>query len=913
VTGPYAAAADAYWQAGWRGILPLPPAAKKPPPDGWTGHGAPYPSYPDIHTWTEDRGAGNLAIRLPADLLGIDVDAYDGKPGAQTLTDLEIEHGPLPATWTSTSRDDGISAIRLFRVPVGVNWVGALPGIETIHAGHRYLVAAPSVHPDTGRKYEWRTPAGRVADRIPGPADLPELPLPWVAGLARPRQRTNPADLGAGGSATWLRHLRPGPQCPPVALLLAETVRRLADPAGGARHDLALSASRALAGFGGEGHAGVYDALGQLGNAFVVAASNPAHGGETRSTSEATAEYRDLLLGAIRLAAAGNPQPDQACGCETDQDLYDLVGEVPHQRDQPRQEPPANQAAVRLELDVTNPAVAADWLRDQLGRGQLAGMFLRADDLVFTPREGEDGYIPLSLREKDNDGPAQIRVVTAPGLAAAVSYRYRCSRTAITRNGNQITRPALFPPAAAQTAANALDMMRHLRRLRGATHTPVVRADGSILTAAGYDPETRLLHLPEPGLTIPPVPVEPSVAELAAAVALLQEMTAGFPFLTDHDRANIYGALLTPLLRLLTPPPYKLVAIGAPMPGSGKSLLASMLRIVHGGVFRSEMPEDDAELRKQITAILDVTTGPVVQFDNVSGMLTSSTLAGLLTSNRWDDRRLGVNEMVSRPNDRLWVLTGNNLLIGGDLPRRTLWVTIDPAMPEPHRRTGFAIENFELWVRQRRGQIVAALLTMTCSWVVAGMPRSAADRSDSYAGWITTLRGILGNAGIDGTLDHPDSSGETAGEDEWGVFLDAVHRVFGDATWTVPELLDRVGIVHAASIPVDALPGDLSEKTSKGSNPHGLSRSLGKWLRNREGRWANGKAARRRGQNRAGANLWQIVTYERSSAGSAGFAGSSSGPNARERQDDLGQGETGPTDPGHSPHSPHSPHQWPDW
>jgi hypothetical protein len=919
MTGPYAAAAELYWQAGWRGVLPLPAGKKSPPPDGWTGHGAPYPSYADITTWVEDKPRANLALRLPADILGLDVDAYGDKPGAATLAELETEHGPLPATWISTSRDDGISGIRLFQVPVGVNWISALPGIETIHAGHRYLVAAPSIHPDTGRKYRWTSPAGKAADQPPGPAGLPELPLPWVVALARPYARAQASDLHQAEAVAWLGQLRGGDPCPPVALILEQAVRQLTTAGGGARHEIARDSSRALTAFGGEGHAGVSGALGQLGHAFTAAALDPARGDNTRNADQAQAEYRDLLVGAIRLAAAANPQPAQECDCATDDDLYDLTGQQRPdqggQQEQTTDQPPERAAAdpVRPELDVTNPAVAADWLRNHLGRGHLAGMFLRTCDLVFTPREGEDGYVPLTCGEKDEDGPAQIRIVAAPALAAAVSYRYNCTRTTVTKAGNETTRPALFPTTAATTAVNALDMMRHLRRLRGVVHTPVVRSDGSILDTAGYDPDTRLLHLPDPGLVVPAVPAAPSPEQAAAAIGLLDQMIAGFPFLTQHDKANFLGALITPLLRLLTPPPYKLVAIGAKMPGSGKSLLASTLRVVHGGVVRSEMPEDDGELRKQVTAILDVTTGPVIQLDNVSGVLNSSVLAGLLTTNRWDDRRLGATEMVSRPNDRLWVITGNNLNIGGDLPRRSLWCTIDPNMPDPHLRTGFAIADFETWVREHRGQIIAALLTLVQGWVRAGMPAPAPERSDSYTRWITTLRGILSHAGVPGVFDHPDSAQTIGGEDEWGIFLDATHRVFGNGLWTVQQLLDRVNVVHAASISIDALPGDLAERASKAGDPRVVTRSLGMWLRNRDGRWVGDKAARNRGQNRDGVQIWQIVTYERSSAGTAGTAGTTSNPGARGFNHPRMDETVAPDSGKQSPQSPQSPQSWPDW
>ncbi|MCX4468744.1 hypothetical protein OOK41_00160 [Micromonospora sp. NBC_01655] len=151
-------------------------------------------------------------------------------------------------------------------------------------------------------------------------------------------------------------------------------------------------------------------------------------------------------------------------------------------------------------------------------------------------------------------------------------------------------------------------------------------------------------------------------------------------------------------------------------------------------MFRAELPEDDAELRKQITAILSITTGPVVVLDNVSGALKSSTLAGLLTTDLWDDRPLGSTSWTRSTNDRIWTVTGNNISIGGDLPRRTIRTVIDPGQPNPELRTGFAIDNLEGWVKERRGELLHALLTLVRAWVAAGKPLPVERASDTPDG-----------------------------------------------------------------------------------------------------------------------------------------------------------------------------------
>jgi hypothetical protein len=589
-------------------------------------------------------------------------------------------------------------------------------------------------------------------------------------------------------------------------------------------------------------------------------------GGESYSKGGAYAALYhggDHTAAARELAGAGYGTPLPNPAVEHREALSDILGG-------PLLEPVQQPAAAvprrtwRAEIDASNPAIAAEWLRYEAGQGRLAGLFRRAGAVVHTPREGEDGYLALTDDDEDEDGPAQVHPVTDSTLASRITYTYGVYRM-VKKGEDYEPAPALFPRSAARTALDVPDMLPHLRVLRGVIHSPVFRPDGSLVRDPGYDQATGLLHLPEPGLVVPRVADEPTRSDLADAVKLVLEMIDGFPFKTEHYRANYLGNLLTPLLRAITPPPYKLHAIEAHQPGSGKTLLANLARHIHGGVFRAEFPGDDNELRKQVTTILSVTTGPIVVIDNVSGALKSSALAGLLTSDQWDDRLLGGNEWVNARNDRLWTITGNNLSIGGDLPRRTIRTVIDPGVPNPELRTGFAIADLERWVRDHRGELLHALLVIIRAWVAAGRPVLAERASDGYARWVRTVDGILTHAGLDGRFDDPSTQIEVGSDDdEWAQFLAAVYRAYGERAWTAKELLgdvDQGGVIATGQIPVDALPGDLAEKALRHpKGPTGIARSLGMWLNNRDGRWAGGHVVRCVGKDRHDIKEWRITS-----------------------------------------------------
>lgn len=186
-----------YLAAGWS-PLPLRHNSKWPPPDGTTGNDGAYVSGADLQDWLdhgvpegenqpsrsadEVRG-GNIALRLPKNVVALDVDAYGEKPGAQTFARLQQTLGALPPTWRSSARTDGTSGIYLFRLPDGVesDFGDTGPGIETLRWNHRYAVVAPSLNPLSGTQYVWWW--GAQMTKAPRVDQLPELPGAWVEHL----------------------------------------------------------------------------------------------------------------------------------------------------------------------------------------------------------------------------------------------------------------------------------------------------------------------------------------------------------------------------------------------------------------------------------------------------------------------------------------------------------------------------------------------------------------------------------------------------------------------------------------------------------------------------------------------------------------------------------------------------------
>lgn len=209
----YADAVAAYRAAGWPSVLPV--ERKELQVRGVTGRQGRMPEPIDYKKWLLRWADHNAALRLPKYLIGIDVDAYDGKPGAETLAELEERWGALPRTIRSSARiGDPYSGIRFFRVPEEAEVATEFPGIEIIQFHHRYAVVWPSVHPDLQTQYRWWSTEGEMLDRVPQPTEFPWLPDGWWEGLRALAPASGEASgasgdsqSGAGGTRSTLAAL----------------------------------------------------------------------------------------------------------------------------------------------------------------------------------------------------------------------------------------------------------------------------------------------------------------------------------------------------------------------------------------------------------------------------------------------------------------------------------------------------------------------------------------------------------------------------------------------------------------------------------------------------------------------------------------------------------------------------------
>ena len=272
-------------------------------------------------------------------------------------------------------------------------------------------------------------------------------------------------------------------------------------------------------------------------------------------------------------------------------------------------------------------------------------------------------------------------------------------------------------------------------------------------------------------------------------------MLADFPFVDPASYANAVGALMTAICRHIIGGPVPMALFDATTQGTGKTLLAEVINIVLTGRPAETIspPSDPDEWRKQLTSTL-MQAPPIIIIDNVTTTVDWPYVAKVVTGEMHQDRILGKSQNVSVPVRCSWIVTGNNLQLAGDMPRRCFWVRMDAGCAEPFRRTGFKHEPLKDWVLEHRRELLMALLTLARAWFAAGRPRSHVAPIGSFERWTEIISGILEYAGIDSFLGNSEALFDEADVErvEWEAFLEMLEETFYGSPFTIAELWDRM-------------------------------------------------------------------------------------------------------------------------
>ena len=274
--------------------------------------------------------------------------------------------------------------------------------------------------------------------------------------------------------------------------------------------------------------------------------------------------------------------------------------------------------------------------------------------------------------------------------------------------------------------------------LTGIVATPFLRTDGSICEQPGYDAASGMLFKPD-DQDFPPIPQAPSKEDACTALKQLNSLIDTFPFVSKLDRSVALSGILSALDRrsMVTAP---LHALTAPVAGSGKSLLVDIISMIATGQIAPVIAQGrkDEEMDKRLETAL-MSGDSIISIDNCERPLESSTLCQALTQQRMKIRILGESRHTEVLVNALICATGNNLVVAGDLTRRTLLCSLDAGCERPELRS-FNTDVIET-IRTHRGRLVVAALTILRAWHIArAKERLSLSPFGSFEQWSRRVR-----------------------------------------------------------------------------------------------------------------------------------------------------------------------------
>ena len=305
--------------------------------------------------------------------------------------------------------------------------------------------------------------------------------------------------------------------------------------------------------------------------------------------------------------------------------------------------------------------------------------------------------------------------------------------------------------------AAANDIMA-FRPIVGVTTAPLLRDDGSIYTADGYDPHSQLFcdHTNLPPLNIPE---HPSEDDAKASLKAMRQIFIESPFadrVTDrendqatdlkqdpgHDESAFLNGLLLGVSRAsMEVAPAIILRATDGNAGAGKTTLARATAYTAYGYVPKDTPfgEDMVEFDK--TLLSELRAGPAaVLFDNGNNLTLRSNLLNLvLTSGRAHGRVLGLSEMADLMTRALILMTGNALGVSADDIRRVLVSNLDARTEDPELRPVSNGEFLDHVIKPRRAELLRHLLTI---WRWGRQQQGKIKRGDALISFDTYCRWV---------------------------------------------------------------------------------------------------------------------------------------------------------------------------
>jgi hypothetical protein len=243
---------------------------------------------------------------------------------------------------------------------------------------------------------------------------------------------------------------------------------------------------------------------------------------------------------------------------------------------------------------------------------------------------------------------------------------------------------------------------------------PIVLADGTILAGHGLSRDRGIVfRIPEQLLAQMPRREHCNDAAVTEAFKFLTDVWL-CDVATDYPgKCILIAAALTLIQRSLLPDrPVFFVTSGRRGGGKTTTLIMILMAITGIRPAAAAWSPNEEERRKALLAYLMYAMVAII-WDNIprGTHISCPHIERACTTALYEDRRLGVNELVTVAASVINFFTGNNIAPRGDLASRALSVRLEVDRPDPENRD-VRHEDPVGWTEAHRGEILRALYTI---------------------------------------------------------------------------------------------------------------------------------------------------------------------------------------------------------
>ena len=472
-------------------------------------------------------------------------------------------------------------------------------------------------------------------------------------------------------------------------------------------------------------------------------------------------------------------------------------------------------------------------------------------ELAQSRRHYQRGGLIVTVVTDPGTRETRLQAISQPALVRALAGAATWERF----DGRSEDWVRADPPARHAAVLFDSTSYPHLPVLNGLARQPYLRPDGSLVTAAGYDPATGMFGVfdaREFSVLEPP-----TRAQAEAALVLLKSLLVEFSFASESDLSGALVAMLAATIRpsLAHAPMFH---VRAHMVGSGKSYLCELITAFatpQRGT-PTTFPADDEECRKMLLAEL-LRAPAVVEFDNLTGDLVAhKSLCVVLTSEFMSGRILGVSKTATVSTRTLFLSSGNNVGPVKDMTRRCISIRLDPGCETPAARS-FARPELVREVLRERGRYVSAALTIVRAWIAAGRPKTTCKSLAGYGEWSDLCRQpLLWLNCADPTVSVFEAMAEDPDRETLGRLLTAWQLLFGKTPAMVRDAVKQASVFHDEHVELREVLRDIADERGEINR-----RKLGWWIRRHAGRIVDGRRFVRASGNRS-AEAWQVDVME---------------------------------------------------